>query len=436
MTGGSRTCDWDVFIAYPRAARAVATELYDALFAVGIRGFIDHRCVPPGDRWFAAIDGAQRASKLTAAVLTAGGDDAYYAQEEITRAIELHRRDPAGHLVVPIFVDSGIEAPYGLSSLQGVTLSEVGSMHDVAETLARLIRSGKAPRLPVAASRRSPFRPGVPLYVGDHMPGPSRRAFVATLDTDIRRRRANVNLVGERRMGKTSVLNHVWGRLVEDPRHLVVRVNMQEGLVCDEDFYGEVLRGTGASPQARQLFGTKRAADMQGASAATYAELRDVLRDIRDRVTVVLVVDEFERCFEFPDAFPSPVFYDNLRSLIGGDTFGPYLFAIVATREYLNEYFVRRQITSKLPTYLPPRPLSLLTDDDAEELLAQESPYRLGSAQREHAARMGGRHPCMLQCAGEAWFRALEANEGGERAREEFQMMSRQLCIGVGSSAS
>ncbi len=92
---------------------------------------------------------------------------------------------------------------------------------------------------------------------------------------------------------------------------------------------------------------------------------------------------------------------------------------------------MRHQVTSTLPSYLPVRRLEPLTAADCEEALSQDGPQRLGPTQREHAAAVAERHPCRLQCAGEAWFRALEAGAGRDRVEDEFRDLSDQVCLGA-----
>ena len=276
----------------------------------------------------------------------------------------------------------------------------------------------------------SPFRPGTPLYVGDFLPGASRRTLVDTIEADLRGG-ANVNLIGERRMGRTSILNHLWGRFVARGDQVVARVNLQDGVAVAEEFYGAVLWGIAQSPAGAELLGCDRTAQLDHAPVATYAELRYALRRLRAQATAIVLVDEFERCFESPAGFELPVFYDSLRSLLGGDGQGAYARAVIATREPLAAYFTSRQITSTLPGYLPPRSLRLLSDAEAQEVLAQQSPFRLGSDQREHAAALAQQHPCHLQCAGEAWYRALRAGLGRDWAATEYRRLSGQVCIGA-----
>jgi hypothetical protein len=314
------------------------------------------------------------------------------------------------------------------ANLAVLGIGERGS--DAAEPVAGSARSR------VAASRRSPFRPGTPLYAGDLLPGDSRRQLVATISADLVGG-TNVNLVGERRLGRTTTLNHAWARLAAEDGCVVARVNMQDDVLTPEDFYGAVLAAAARSPLGAQLLGGERIGRLQHERRLSYRELRDALGELRAHAAVIVLVDEFERCFDLADAFAMPVFYDNLRSLLGGDEQGAYMTAAITSREALTVYFKRRQVTSSLPGYLPPRTMELLTDGDIEETLAQDSPHRLGPAQREHAAALAACHPCRVQCAGEAWYRALGAGHGREWAEREYARLSEHVCgsAAIGDSA-
>src|SRR5436305_1894412 len=87
----------------------------------------------------------------------------------------------------------------------------------------------------------------------DHLvflPGATRRDLLHDLGADLDAG-ANVNLVGERRMGRTSMLNHLHGRLVGDADRIVARVNLQDDVMTEAAFYGTVLWGVGQSPQGQ-----------------------------------------------------------------------------------------------------------------------------------------------------------------------------------------
>ena len=433
---------WDVFIAYPSPESSAADGLYTALCDGGARVFLDRRCLRPGDLWTAELAAAQRSARLTAVLISARSARAWFETDEILRAIDLGRQEHAQHRVVPVYLDDDVDTPYGLRIFHALSatasrgldvvaheLLDVLGLPDV-QTSARASRAGEL-RPRAAPARRSPFRPGTPLYAGDLLPGDSRRALVQTIAADLANG-TNVNLIGERRLGRTSTLNHVWARLIGDPGYVVARVNMQDNVVDSGRFYGAVIRGVSRSATGAGLLARDLIARVQQDACLTYDDLRGALESLREHATVVVLVDEFERCFDLLDGFAIPVFYDNLRSLLGGDERGPLAVAAIATREPLSVYFDRRQITSTLPSYLPPRYLEALTDADVEDTLIQDSPHVLGPAQRNHAAALAARHPCRLQCAAEACYRALDGGHDRIWVVREFERLSRQLCGDAG----
>lgn len=435
---------WHVFIAYPRQERRSATALYDALAPSGARVFLDHIALSPGDVWAAKITAAQRGADVTAVLISKATERSFYENEEIAQAVALFRQDPERHRVVPVYLDAEADPPYGLRAIHSLWLAELGDMARLAAALLSLVglAAGSANKptplpghVPVhrSASRRSPFRPGMPLYASDFLPGASRRTLLAEMDADLRAG-GNVNLVAERRMGRTSMLNHLYGRLMPDSRQVVTRINFQDDVATESDFYGAALWGLGQTPLGEDAIGSSRIRELQRTASAPYSELRSALRTLRRYATPIILLDEFERCFTSPEGFPFPTFFDSLRSLLGGDQHGPYAKAVVATRQPLAAYFTSRQLTSTLPSYLPLRQMGRLTEGDVDEALAQESRHPLERVHREHAAHLAQGHPCRVQSAGEAWYRALASAQPRQWVEAEYARLNEQTCLGAASS--
>jgi hypothetical protein len=432
---------WDVFVAYPSHERVAADEFYQYLVDGGASVFLDHVVLKLGDPWAARLAEAQNAARITVVLVSRASGPAFYQRDEIARGIGLARKGT--HRVVPVYLDDEADPPYGLLALHAARVSEAGGLAPIAAQVLALL--GMAPSVAAPAAdralpgtarpvplppRRSPFRPGMPLYATDRYTADSRRRLLHTVRADITGG-TNVNLVGERRMGRTSLLNHVYAGLLVDPGVVVVRVNLQDGVDGAEGFWGALLWGLVQAPAGARAVTDSRRRGLDDAQASTYHEVRRVLRDVRSETTTVVLVDEFERCFDSLEAFPLPAFFDNVRSMLGGDAYGPYAHAVVATRRPLAEYFVARQVTSVLPTYLPPRELELLSAADAEEILTQPSPHPLSPSQRDQAQAWSGGHPCRLQCAAEAWYRGAEGGRDDGFVKEQFGRLSRQLCIGA-----
>ena len=131
---------WDVFIAYPTSDRACADRLYDEL-VTRWRVFIDHRCLLPGDDWDRTLSTAQRDSLVTVVLVSPNTEAAYYQREEVAAAIDLGRRNPESHRVVPVYLGpAGADlAPYGLRIKHGIACTDPNRIDQVAKELDRLL---------------------------------------------------------------------------------------------------------------------------------------------------------------------------------------------------------------------------------------------------------------------------------------------------------
>jgi hypothetical protein len=134
--------EWDVFIAHAGGDLAAAESLYAAL-APKMPVFLDAKCLRPGDNWDTELARAQRSSLVTAVLVSARAEEAYYEREEIATAIRMARENPRLHRVIPIFLDeaSARTPPYGLTLKHGLRMDNPSSPASVAEALERLVQS-------------------------------------------------------------------------------------------------------------------------------------------------------------------------------------------------------------------------------------------------------------------------------------------------------
>ncbi len=242
----------------------------------------------------------------------------------------------------------------------------------------------------------------------------------------------SVNLVGERHMGKTSLLHHLLGHPQPGTERLLVEVDLQANVTAAADFYGRAVRGILADPRAQAAV-PRSAASLQRLQAqpqADFAEFERLLRRLRDaKVRPVLLVDELERLLEpqFAAGFPFPVFFDGLRSLITADL----LALVVASRLTLAEHFERHPaaMTSTFPCYLKPFTLRELDPAAADSLLLQGKDCGIGLLERQRARDWAGGHPCRLQCAGQAWVEAKAGKHDAVWARRRFRELAGQACL-------
>ena len=101
--------------------------------------FLDQTAIELGSFWDQEIPKAQQQSLVTIALISGNIKEAYYARDEIQNAIGLARANPNFHKVIPVYLDKSLEESpdivYGLRLIQGINLSSIGSI----ENLARLL---------------------------------------------------------------------------------------------------------------------------------------------------------------------------------------------------------------------------------------------------------------------------------------------------------
>jgi hypothetical protein len=298
-------------------------------------------------------------------------------------------------------------------------------------------------RAPLGRAPGSPFVVGRPLRSGEPIFG---REAVFRFAASQLAKFSSVNIVGERRMGKTSLFNHLVGHqdshLVPQPDQpplVLACLDLQAGVSSAARFYGTALRELlDHLPPSRsaEACGFQDWRERLHASpAADYDEFERVLKRLRDSrgvcVRPVLVVDEFERLLDpsAKEGFPFPDFFNGVRALITAEL----LAMIVASRRPLAEYFLdparSGSLTSTFPNYLTPFTLSLLDDAAADALLLQPGDHTLTIQETTEAKRWAGGHPCHLQVAGQAWYEAKAEGRTPQWARRRFAELKSQSCM-------
>ncbi len=282
--------------------------------------------------------------------------------------------------------------------------------------------------------RSSPFVPDHPLQANQPIFG--REEAFEFIHGQLARF-GSVNLVGEPRMGKTSLLHH----LLDNPRHrpppgdpplCLTRVDFQNYVVDLAGFYGlalrEILLCLPTHPRlADAPIRLKRLGEDLRSDLAEFEHWLLRLKEARI-ARPVLLMDDFERLLEprFLPGFPSPVFYQGLGSLLAGEL----LALVAASRLPLSEHFLHHPEApaSDFPSHLSTYILRELDDSAAEQLLARGVACGFQPAEIQRARHWAGGHPCKLQCAGEAWYEAKQGHEGEAWAKRRFGELAGKLC--------
>lgn len=283
--------------------------------------------------------------------------------------------------------------------------------------------------------RGNPFTPGRPLTADQRIFGrDDELAQVARHLAD----HNSINLVAERRLGKTSFLNHL-PRFTQaiDPSLLLVPLDFHAEVTDPAHFYGRASRGLLAGLPPTVVLPTS----LQGlhdrlatTPEASYAEFEAVLRHLHDtpgpRVWPVLLVDEFEVLREpaLQANFPL-TFYNGLSSLIGADLLG----IVIASRVPLTDHFTEAawpgSQSSVFPRYFPPLPLPRLDNTASDTLLLQASDHPLSVTEAREARAWARGHPCHLQAAGWAAYEAKARHRATAWASAEREALKRQTCL-------
>lgn len=245
---------------------------------------------------------------------------------------------------------------------------------------------------------QTPAPPGNPFTPGNEAP-PERfvgrenelREILARLDGML-----SVSLVGETRIGKSSLLAYLATRLpvllAGPQRYVPVLLNMAEQRT-KADFCRAVLAGLlphlppAAAPEAEL-----RA--LEQLPAPGEAELRRVVELARDAgLRPVLLLDEFKHAADNSKEFDA-VFLGWLRSLYTGGK----VALVIATRQPLADIphfrsYAANGITKRVT-------LRKLLHDEAEALIRQPSDQPFDEAEVALCLSVGKLHPLRLQCAG------------------------------------
>jgi hypothetical protein len=258
---------------------------------------------------------------------------------------------------------------------------------------------------------------------------------------------SSVNIIGERRMGKTSLLHHLIGNqakyLISQPNEaslVLAHIDFQREVTNASRFYGTALREF-LDHLSGQIARTRKLADqnkrLNKKPEVAFDEFEQAIRELRglNRIGVrpVIVIDEFEYLIEdsAKDGFPYPSFFNGLRSIIG-DRDG-LLAMIVASRRPLAEYFSDParpgSLTSTFPTYFQPFTLGPLDDAAADELLLQKSDHALSNREVEEAKQWARGHACHLQVAGAALYQAKANGRTSEWTYNRREELKRQSCM-------
>jgi hypothetical protein len=282
----------------------------------------------------------------------------------------------------------------------------------------------------------SPFIVGRPLHADEPIFG---RNKILQQASDHLLKYESVNIVGERRMGKTSVLNHLLGNqarslpaLPDQPSLILARVDLQ-GAQDEAHFYGVALRELieklpdEITHPLSSLYNR-----LQSQPTSTFDEFDAKLRYFAAlKMRPVLLVDEFNALLDESSRanFPYPGFYNGLSSLLTANVLAMVVFSQAALGSYFVDPRLPKNMTSTFPRYFTPYSLERLSVGEADALLLQPSDPKLSIEIAAKARNWANGHPCHLQAAGQAWYEGLKDSDNEKHVYARFQELTGQNCM-------
>ncbi|MCT7993035.1 AAA-like domain-containing protein [Laspinema olomoucense] len=245
----------------------------------------------------------------------------------------------------------------------------------------------------------------------------------------------SINVVGERRIGKSSLLYHfcqTYEQLLQasganPQQYVAIYLSLQEASChTQSDFYQAVARKLRKRPSVQTNPSLTDPLSQSSFDNKSFAEAMFAWKDAQ--VLPILCLDKIEALFQYPQEFNNG-FFDNLRSLLDGNA----LMVIIASYKKLDIYSSQRHLTSSFFNVGHVLPLGDLTLNEAEDLVRlpttidRSLPPALSPEKQQIALQWGGKHPYFLQLAG-LWL--WEANKGDrplEWAKHQFDQQAKRV---------
>lgn len=237
----------------------------------------------------------------------------------------------------------------------------------------------------------------------------------------------SVNVVGERRIGKSSLLwqfCRTWEQRAAAPaRFAVFHACLQlEDPPSEDAFFRLLTKLLLTRPALRQDSEVQAAFSVSPLTCQDFAAGLDLLAG--RGLLPVFCLDEFEMLLKRKEQF-GDCFLDHLRGLMEGSR----LMFIVASCKPVHVHVKEQKLTSNAFNNAYLLRLGEFSDDEADELLLLPDPAApaLDPEERRLARKWGGRHPYRLQLAGQALFEARRAGKDAAWAKRQFAEQSEQL---------
>ena len=237
------------------------------------------------------------------------------------------------------------------------------------------------------------------------------------------RQPVSVNLVGERRIGKSSLLYHfvqTWEGRVPDPsRFAVLYLDLQKDTPATEEaFYKLLATALKGRPSVQQALPSHFAFARFPRDHREFSACMEALAAVD--LLPIFCLDEFETLLHYPKQF-NDHFFDRLRGLMNANL----LLFILSSRRSLDLCAGEQKLTSAFFNLGHMLRLAELSEEAADHLVNLPMPERealpaLQASDQKLARQWGGRHPYLLQLAAGELFDARQCGKDTRWAEKRF----------------
>lgn len=234
----------------------------------------------------------------------------------------------------------------------------------------------------------------------------------------------SVNVVGAKRIGKSSLLYHfylTWEQRVVAPNsYTVIYLSLQSvQCQCENDFYKTIASYLLSRPSIRSK---QSICDVLNQKIIDRMTFTLVMAECKQKnILPVICLDDFKELFDHKNEFDDG-FYDNLRSLMDNNT----LMLVIATNKELDFYRKKHGLTSSFFNLGHILKLQEFNNEEIKDLLclpaSTMSGYSpaLGIRDQELVRELGGNHPFLLQIAGSLVCEARQHQYNESWVRKKF----------------
>jgi hypothetical protein len=291
------------------------------------------------------------------------------------------------------------------------------------------------------SSDHAPFYAGSTISEQKYFVGYQRQLDKITARTGIYSHQpGNLNIVGEKRIGKSSLLYHfcqTYEQRIEghgqDPHdYLAVYIALQQGECQHKSgFYKVVAEHLLEIVETRyNWFGQpRRLMALLRDNSFDTNKFNEVINEFKaNNILPILCLDKIEALFKHPEEFNND-FYTNLRYLMTDNK----LMLVIASEKDIRIYSKQQRLTSDFFNHGTIIQLTGFTENEARDLVRLPqtnipgTQSVLNEKEQNIALEWGGKNPYLLQLAGLLIWEGKQYNESLAKTKKQFDLQAKGI---------